>query len=75
MEGGRCGIDYGDVDVKGVGTLNVFDVRADVFRLVARGSNLADFKLQAKVSLLNPRVESLDELVEPIADIIVAKVA
>jgi hypothetical protein len=72
LEAGRCGIDYG---IKDVGTFDVFDVNADVFRIVAGDSNLTDFKIQAEMSLLDTRVESLDELVKPITDTIMTKVA
>jgi hypothetical protein len=41
LEAGRCGIDYG---IEDVGTFYEFDVRADVLRIVAGGSNLTDFK-------------------------------
>lgn len=75
LEGRRRRVDYGNVDVEGVGTFDVLNVRADMFRIVPRGSNLADFELHAEVGLLDTGVESLDELVEPIADIIVTKVA
>jgi hypothetical protein len=75
LEGRRCRVDYGNVDVEGVSTFDVLNVRADMFRIVPRGSNLADFELHAEVGLLDTGVESLDELVEPIADIIVTKVA
>jgi hypothetical protein len=72
LEAGRCGIDYG---IKDVGTFDVFDVNADVFRIVTGGSNLTDFKIQAEMGLLDTRVESLDELVKPITDTIMTKVA
>jgi hypothetical protein len=75
LEGRCCRVDYGNVGVEGVNTLDALNVRADIFRIVPRGSNLADFKLHAEVGLLNTGVESLDELVKPIADIIVTKVA
>jgi hypothetical protein len=75
QEAGRCRVDYGNVDVEGVGTCDVLNIRADMLMIVPKGSNLANFKLDAEVGLLDTRVESLDELVELIADIIVTKVA
>jgi hypothetical protein len=75
LEGRRRRVDYGNVDVEGVSTFDILNVRADMFRIVPRGSSLADFELRAEVGLLDTGVESPDELVEPIADIIVTWVA
>ena len=74
LEGGCSWVDNPDVNEERVSTFDVLNVRTDMLRSIARRGNLSNFELQAEVGLLDAGVESLNELVELITDIIMAKV-
>jgi hypothetical protein len=64
-----------DVDVEGVGALNVLDIGAYIAGILVSSDNLADYEFHAEVCRLNSGVEALDKLVEQITDLVVAGVA